>query len=129
MNAPKSRHPVIAFGKRKCSRLSSGFHQRPWRFEIVNSEGVTLCYACGKDGHIARHCLEKGRKDQEFVCFACGRMGHKARQCHFSHKRRMDYRGLFKKIGSLETQLVVLKGNKEEALFTPYLHLARHSTA
>ncbi len=45
-------------------------------------------------------------------------MGHKARQCHFSHKRRMGYRDLIKKIGSLETQLALLKGNKEEAIHT-----------
>jgi len=45
-------------------------------------------------------------------------MGHKARQRHFSHKRRMGYRDLFKKIGSLETQLALLKGNKEEAIHT-----------
>ncbi len=62
--------------------------------------------------------MEKGRKDQEVVCFACRRMGHKARQCHFSHKRRMGYHDLFKKIGSLETRVALLKGNKEEA-FTP----------
>ncbi len=30
----------------------------------------------------------------------------------------MGYRGLFKKIGSLETQLALLKGNKEEAIHT-----------
>ncbi len=86
MKATESRHPVIAFGNRKCSRLSNGFHQKPWKFERVNSEGVTL--------------------------------GHKARQCHFSHKRRMGYCDLFKKIDSLETQLALLKRNKEEAIHT-----------
>ncbi len=73
------------FGKH-CSRLSNGFYQRHWRFKRLNSEGVTLCYACEKDGHIERHCLKKGRKDQEVVCFTCGRMGKKARQCHFHTK-------------------------------------------
>ncbi len=92
MKAAESRYPVVAIGNRKCSRLSTGFHHRPWRFERVNS-GVTLC-------------------------FACGRMGHKARQCHFSHKRRMGYRDLFKKIVCLETQFALLKGNKEEAIHT-----------
>ncbi len=24
---------------------------------------------------LARHCVEKGRKDQEVVCFACGSVG------------------------------------------------------
>ncbi len=109
---------VAAFGKRKCSRLPNGFRQRPWRFERVNSEGVTLCYACRKIGHIARHCRDNERPHQSFVCHVCGRMGHKARQCHFSHKRRMGYRDFIKKIGSLETQLALLKGNKEEAIHT-----------
>ncbi len=54
MKAAESRHPVAAFGKRKCSRLSNGFRQRPWRFERLDSEGVTLCYACGKIGHIVK---------------------------------------------------------------------------
>ncbi len=62
--------------------------------------------------------MEKGRKDQEVVCFACGSMRHKARQCHFSHKRRVGHCDLFKKIGSIETQLALLKGNKEEAIHT-----------
>ncbi len=70
---------VAAFGKRKCSRLPNGFRQRPWRFERVNSEGVTLCYACRKIGHIARHCRDNERPHQSFVCHVCGRMGHKAK--------------------------------------------------
>uniref|UniRef100_A0A9J8BR64 CCHC-type domain-containing protein n=1 Tax=Cyprinus carpio carpio TaxID=630221 RepID=A0A9J8BR64_CYPCA len=89
----ESRHLIAAFSRRECSRLSNGFHQRPKRLERVNSEGITLCYAYGKAGHIARHCQDNERmkslvchacgKDghiaRHFVCFSCGRMGHKAR--------------------------------------------------
>lgn len=136
MKTVKSRHPVAAVGGREC--WSNGFHHRPRIFARINSEGVVICYACGKaghiarhcqdnerplqsfvchacgkDGHIARHCLEKRKEDQEVVCFACGLMGHKARRCHLSHKRKLSYHGLLKKIGNLETQLAMLKGNKE----------------
>jgi len=51
--------------------------------------------------------LEKRKADQEVVGFACGLMGLSL------FKRNMWYRGLLKKIGNLETQLALLKGNKE----------------
>jgi len=88
MKTVKSRHPVAAFGGRECSTtLFNGFHYRPRRFGRIHSEGVIICYACGKDGHIARHCLEKRKEDQEVVCFACGLMGHRARKCHLTQKK------------------------------------------
>lgn len=34
-----------------------------------------VCHACGKDGHIARHCLKKRRKDQEVVFLMDGTQG------------------------------------------------------
>ncbi len=51
LKAAESRHPVAAFGERKCSRLSNGFRQRPWRFERLNSEGVTLLCMWKKWSH------------------------------------------------------------------------------
>ncbi len=48
MKAAESRHPVAAFGKRNVLDYLMVFRQRPWRFERLDSEGVTLCYACGK---------------------------------------------------------------------------------
>ncbi len=82
MKSTESRHPVVAFSKRKCSRLSNGFHQRPWRFERVNSEGVM---------YVERRSTQQGivwrkvGKISKLFVFAYGRMGYKARQCHFSH--------------------------------------------
>lgn len=136
------RHPVAAFASREYSSSSSGFHHRARKFTSVNAEGVILCYACGKAGHIARncqdraksqsivchacgknghkarHCLEKRRKDQGVVCFRCGIMGHKAIQCHVSVKRKTSYKDLHKKIARLENQLEELKAIKEGPIHT-----------
>ncbi|KAK1258538.1 hypothetical protein QJS04_geneDACA023541 [Acorus gramineus] len=37
----------------------------------------TVCYVCGRTGHLARNCWQNRPK----VCFTCGHEGHMARQC------------------------------------------------
>lgn len=44
------------------------------------------CFSCGKGGHIARFCRQKGRpiENREIICYICNRTGHIARNCTMS---------------------------------------------
>ena len=41
------------------------------------------CYRCGKAGHLARGCANKGalKTGQRIKCYECGEFGHLARDC------------------------------------------------
>merc|ERR1719479_794455 len=49
----------------------------------VGSGQQMNCYECGKPGHIARECRNKGKqaKGQQMNCYECGVLGHIARDC------------------------------------------------
>ena len=87
----KKSHPAAAIGsklsqqnrrqRRPESCSSSNWQHRGKSFRRSNPVGVILCYTCGEDGHIARHCPGSGGKYEHFVCYACGEEGHIARHC------------------------------------------------
>ncbi len=64
---------------------------------------LTLCYNCGKDGHLARNCKELKK------CFFCGEPGHSIKVCKKRRNQKSERGGKIG-LGRVQSQKLVQKG-------------------
>ncbi|KAL2103963.1 hypothetical protein ACEWY4_000831 [Coilia grayii] len=90
--AKMTRHFHITNERRQghTKSSSSSYWQHRGKIFRGNSVGVNICYACGENGHIARHCWNRGLRHQGIICHACGKEGHIARNCKETRPAHKD---------------------------------------